>query len=260
MAPALRVGCSGWNYKHWRGPVYPDRMPMRAWFDHYAAAFDTVEINNTFYRLPGPETFAAWKARAPAGFLYAIKASRFLTHLKRLRDPEEPVIRMFEHARELGEHLGPILYQLPASFHRDLDRLGSLLAILPRTLGEIGGTPAGLPLQHAIEFRHPSWYVAETMALLKAQAVAMCVHDKSGSAISGPLDGPFVYARFHGPGGHYFGRYERRRIDEWAARLAEQWQSGRDIYAYFNNDPEGMAVFNARELRGSLEHRLQQRS
>lgn len=233
---------------------------MRLWFDHYAAEFDTVEINNTFYRLPEPETFAAWRERAPAGFLYAIKASRFLTHLKRLREPEEPVARMFEHARELGPHLGPILYQLPGSFHCDLERLEGLLAVLPRALGEIGGVPAEVRLQHAIEFRHPSWYADETMALLNAHGVAMCVHDKAGSAITGPLDGPFVYVRFHGPGGSYFGRYERRRIDDWSARLAEQWRDGRDVYAYFNNDPEGMAVFNARELRESLEHRLQRRS
>lgn len=260
MTPALRIGCSGWNYKHWRGPFYPDRMPMRSWFDHYAAEFDTVEINNTFYRLPEPETFAAWRSRAPARFLYAIKASRFLTHLKRLRDPEEPVSRLFEQARELGSHLGPVLYQLPGNFHRDLERLEGLLAILPRTLGEIGGRPAERHLQHAIEFRHPSWYVDETFALLNTYAAALCIHDKAGSAITGPLDGPFVYVRFHGPGGRYFGRYERHRMDDWAARLAEQWQAGRDVYAYFNNDPEGMAVFNARELRVSLEHRLRQRS
>jgi uncharacterized protein YecE (DUF72 family) len=260
MTAALRVGCSGWNYKHWRGPFYPERMPMRTWFDHYAAEFDTVEINNTFYRLPEPETFAAWRERAPENFLYAIKASRFLTHLKRLRDPEEPVSRMFEHARELGSHFGPILYQLPGNFHRDLERLEGLLAILPRTLGEIGGRPAELRLQHAVEFRHPSWYVGETFAMLERYGAALCVHDKAGSAITGPFDGPFVYVRFHGPGGRYFGRYERRRIDDWAGRLAEAWQDGRDVYAYFNNDPEGMAVFNARELRESLEHRLQQRS
>src|SRR3982750_3595419 len=156
--PALRIGCSGWNYKHWRGPFYPAEVPIRSWFDHYAAEFDTVEINNTFYRLPEPETFAGWRERAPDNFLFAIKASRFLTHLKRLREPEEPVARMFEHARELGDRFGPVLYQLPGNFPRDLERLEGLLAILPRTLGEAGGRPAAHRLQHAIEFRHPSWY------------------------------------------------------------------------------------------------------
>ena len=256
MPPALRVGCSGWNYKHWRGPVYPAEVPARLWFDRYAALFDTVEINNTFYRLPEASTFANWRERAPADFLYAIKASRFLTHLKRLREPEEPVTRLFEHASELGDRLGPVLYQLPQNFHRDLDRLNAFLGILPRTLGEIEAEPRPRPLQHTIEFRHPSWYVDETYSVLNAQGVALCLHDKAGSAMTSPIDGPFVYVRFHGPGGRYFGRYERARIARWAGVLAEQWRGGRDVYAYFNNDPEGMAVFNAQELRGDLTQRL----
>jgi uncharacterized protein YecE (DUF72 family) len=162
------------------------------------------------------------------------------------------VTRLFEHACGLGEKFGPILYQLPANFHCDVPRLDDFLAILPRTLGEIGGTPKTRPLQHTIEFRHPSWYVDDTYRVLAAHAVALCVHDKAGSAITSPMDGPFVYVRFHGPGGRYFGRYERRRMVDWAARLDEQWRGGRDVYAYFNNDPEGMAVFNALELREEL--------
>ena len=252
----IRIGCSGWNYKHWRGPVYPREMPARLWFDHYASIFDTVEVNNTFYKLPEPATFAAWRQRSPAGFLFAIKASRFLTHLKRLRDPEEPVTRLFEHARELGDRFGPILYQLPGNFHRDLERLDAFLAVLPRTLGEIGGSPRALPLRHAMEFRHPSWYADETRELLRSHGVAMCLHDKAGSAINAPLDGPFTYVRFHGPGGRYYGRYEIARLETWAARLCEQARSGCDVFAYFNNDPEGMAVVNAQELRALLTARM----
>lgn len=240
-----------------RGPVYPSDVPARLWFEHYAARFDTVEINNSFYRLPEPATFAAWRERAPADFLYAIKASRFLTHLKRLKEPEEPVTRLFEHARELGGKFGPTLYQLPANFHLNLERLETFLAILPRTLGEIGGQPCARALQHTMEFRHPSWYVDETYAVLKAHDVALCIHDKAGAAITSPIDGPFLYVRFHGPGGRYFGRYERRRIADWADRLAEQWRGGRDVYAYFNNDPQGMAVFNAEELREEMRVRLE---
>jgi uncharacterized protein YecE (DUF72 family) len=252
----LRVGCSGWNYKHWRGPVYPAQMPARSWFDHYASLFDTVEINNTFYKLPEPATFASWRERAPLGFLYAIKASRFLTHLKRLRDPEEPVARLFEHARELGDRFGPILYQLPGNFHRDLERLDAFLELLPQTLGEIDGTPKRLRLHHVIEFRHPSWYVDETYQVLRDRSVALCLHDKAGSAIVEPVVGPITYVRFHGPGGRYFGRYEIARMQTWAARLYEHMQDGRDVYAYFNNDPEGMAVVNAHELRALLEARM----
>ena len=251
----IRIGCSGWNYKHWRGPVYPAEMPSRLWFDHYASIFDTVEVNNTFYRLPEPETFAAWRERAPAHFIYAIKASRFLTHLKRLRDPEEPVIRLFEHARKLGDRFGPILYQLPGNFHRDLPRLDHFLSLLPRTLGDAGGAPKRLALHHVIEFRHPSWYVAETYQLLRARSVTLCLHDKAGSAITEPDVGPIVYVRFHGPGGRYFGRYEIARLDKWATRLYELARDGRDVFAYFNNDPDGMAVVNARELQSLVDRK-----
>lgn len=224
-------------------------MPARSWFDHYATLFDTVEINNTFYRLPEPETFAAWRERAPENFIYAIKGSRFLTHLKRLRDPEEPVTRLFEHARELSNHIGPILYQLPENFHCDRERLDDFLALLPRTLGEIGGTPKHHPLQHVVEFRHPSWYVEQVYDVLTSRSVAMCLHDKAGSAITSPVIGPFVYIRFHGPGGRYFGRYDINRLERWATRLAEQLEKGMAVFAYFNNDPEGMAVANALELK-----------
>jgi uncharacterized protein YecE (DUF72 family) len=251
--PGIRIGCSGWNYKHWRGPVYPPDVPVRLWFAHYADSFDTVEVNNTFYKLPEPSTFAAWRERAPASFLYAIKASRFLTHLKRLRDPEEPVARLFEHARELGGHLGPILYQLPGNFHCDLNRLADFLAILPRTLGEIGGSPTDLELRHVIEFRHPSWYGDDTYRVLETHSAAMCLHDKAGSAIFDPVIGPFTYVRFHGPGGRYFGRYDKGRLEWWAERLGAQHRSGRNVFAYFNNDPDGMAVFNALELKAMLD-------
>jgi uncharacterized protein YecE (DUF72 family) len=249
MPPEFRIGCSGWNYKHWRGNFYSSDLPAREWFTHYSRVFDTVEINNTFYRLPEASTFEAWRERAPKNFLYAIKASRFITHLKRLREPEEPVTRLFERACHLQTYLGPVLYQLPESFHLDLTRLDDFLALLPRTLGEINGSPADHVIRHVFEFRHPSWYVAETQAVLRAHGAVMCLHDKAGSAIFEPLDTPFCYMRFHGPGGRYFGRYEARRLEHWGATLAEQWRAGRDVYAYFNNDPEGMAVINAKELR-----------
>ena len=252
MPPALRIGCSGWNYKHWRGTFYPSTLPVREWFSHYSRVFDTVEINNTFYKLPESSTFEAWHNSAPDGFLFAIKASRFLTHMKRLRDPEEPVLRLFERACQLGEHFGPVLYQLPSSFHCDLTRLDDFLAILPRRLGELGGKPAEHPLRHVFEFRHPSWYMPETQAVLRAHGAVMCLHDKHGSAVFEPLDTPFIYVRFHGPGGRYFGRYEQRRMEHWAGRLFEQWCEGRDLYAYFNNDPQGMAPINAGELREML--------
>lgn len=255
----LRIGCSGWNYRHWRGNFYPDGLPVRDWFAHYAGEFDTVEINNTFYRLPESTTFAGWRDRAPPDFLFAIKASRFITHLKRLRDPEESVTRMFERACQLQDHLGPVLYQLPATFRCELSRLDDFLALLPRTLGEINGTPARHAIRHVFEFRHPSWYIGETQAVLGAHGAVMCLHDKAGSAVFEPLDSPFLYVRFHGPGGRYVGRYDERRVRHWASLLAEQWRAGRDVFAYFNNDPDGMAILNARELRALITTSIEER-
>ena len=145
-----RIGCSGWNYKSWRATFYPVRLPAARWLDYYARHFDTVEVNNTFYRLPERPALAAWRAEVPRSFLFAIKASRFLTHMKRLRDPEEPLLRLFSRAAALSRQLGPVLYQLPGSFHIDLPRLDDFLRALPR------GSSAKR-IQHVLEFRHPSW-------------------------------------------------------------------------------------------------------
>ena len=257
MRPRARIGCSGWNYKSWRGAFYPATLPPRAWLPHYAATFDTVEVNNTFYRLPEAETFAAWHDATPDGFLMAVKASRYLTHLKRLREPEEPVSRLFERAAALGSRIGPILYQLPGAFGRDLDRLAAFLAALPRRWPRDGrrGSPARR-LTHVMEFRHPSWYVAETFALLTRARVALCLHDKTGSEITSPIVGPVIYVRFHGASGDYHGSYSARALSRWASQLAEHVSDGRAVYAYFNNDPEAVAVQNALTLRRLVQRRI----
>jgi uncharacterized protein YecE (DUF72 family) len=219
---------------------------------YYVERFDTVEVNNTFYRLPEASTFAGWASQTPPTFLMAVKASRFLTHMKRLRDPEEPLDRLFSRAAPLRSRLGPVLYQLPGNFHRDLERLAAFLQALPVKL-----TPsARRRLQHVFEFRHPSWYVAETYQLLEAHGVAMCLHDKAGSEIAAPFVGPFVYVRFHGTSGHYHGSYDDGTLRQWAGRLAEQWHSKRDVYAYFNNDPHAVATRNALTLRRLLDNGL----
>ena len=245
--PRLRIGCSGWNYKSWSGLFYPPGLPASEWLGFYLAHFDTVETNATFYRLPRHETFASWQAQTPDGFVMAIKASRYLTHLKRLVDPEEPIARLFERARGLGPRLGPVLYQLPARLERDLPRLERFLGALPRTL-DADGAP-DLPLQHTIEFRHPSWYEPETFALLAAHDVALCLHDMAGSAIDTPGVGPFTYVRFHGAAGKNFGSYRDDVLAGWARRLADEWRAGRDVYAYFNNDPDAVSTHDARRLR-----------
>jgi uncharacterized protein YecE (DUF72 family) len=244
--PQPRVGCSGWNYKSWRGRFYPLNLPSDRWLEFYAARFDTVEVNNTFYRLPERSTFATWRAQVPAGFLVAVKASRFLTHMKRLRDPVEPLTRLFSRADALERQLGPVLYQLPGNFTLDLPRLDDFLRRLPRTAG-------GRRVRHVMEFRHPSWYVPETFQLLEEQHVALCLHDKRGSRIAEPFVGPFVYVRFHGTSGHYRGSYGARELDTWAHRLAEQAQDGQHVFAYFNNDPDAVAVENALALRSAIQ-------
>lgn len=260
MSARARVGCSGWNYKSWRGLFYPATLPSRGWLPHYAAAFDTVEVNNTFYRLPETRTFAGWRAATPAGFLMAVKASRYLTHMKRLREPEDALSRLLERAAALGSRLGPVLYQLPAAFVRDLDRLAAFLAALPRRWPAANGSGATRrQLTHVIEFRHSSWYVSETFDLLAGARVSLCLHDKEGSAITAPMIGPAVYLRFHGTTGRYHGSYGTPALSRWAARLAEQVQDGRPVYAYFNNDPQAVAVQNAMTLRRLLRRKLDAR-
>jgi uncharacterized protein YecE (DUF72 family) len=253
---APRIGCSGWNYKTWRGHFYAPELPPSQWLPTYASVFDTVEVNSTFYRLPEASTFAAWRAQTPANFLMAVKASRYLTHLKRLRDPHEPIARLFERAQALGPRLGPMLYQLPGNFHRDLSRLETFLAALPVSLPMGASGVRRRRLQHVMEFRHPSWYEPGTFALLERYAVSLCLHDKRGAEIAEPRIGPIVYVRFHGTSGHYYGSYDRQTIERWAARLAGYALEGRAVYAYFNNDPNAVAAENAVQLRAAVERLL----
>jgi uncharacterized protein YecE (DUF72 family) len=238
-----RIGCSGWQYRHWRGSFYPADLPQSRWFEYYASRFDTVEINNTFYRLPDASTFSMWKRHAPAAFIYAVKASRFLTHMKKLKNPKEPLERLFSRARILGRSLGPVLYQLPPRWGNDTARLRSFVLSLPARR------------RHAIEFRDPSWYTDEVFALLARHHVACCLHDMAGSAMSRRADGPFVYARFHGPV-RYGGRYDDGALDEWARWFADQLRGGRAVFAYFNNDIGGHAPEDAARLRIKLNRAL----
>lgn len=237
----VRVGTSGWIYKHWRGVVYPAALAPRHWFAHYAVAFDTVELNNSFYRLPSADAFREWARQAPPGFIFAVKASRFLTHMKKLRDPEQPLENILGRARELGPHLGPVLYQLPPGWHANLDRLRHFLALLPTDL------------THVLEFRDPSWYAPEVRDALAEFGVGFCIHDLRAQETPEWLTGPAVYVRFHGPTARaYAGRYPKAQLRSWAARIDRYRQAGHDVYVYFNNDDAGYAVTNARELREML--------
>lgn len=241
--PNIRIGCSGWQYQHWRGDFYPAELPASRWLEYYAERFDTVEVNNTFYRLPEASTFASWGRRAPRGFLYAVKASRYLTHMKKLNDPQDPLRLFFTRATRLGRSFGPVLYQLPPRWPLNLERLQTFLEALPKRR------------RHAIEFRDPSWYAPEALSLLDRHGVALCLHDMQGSASGKRAVGPFVYVRFHGTT-TYGGRYSDATLDEWARWLGACAARGRAVYAYFNNDTGGHAPRDAMRLRDRIRRHV----
>jgi uncharacterized protein YecE (DUF72 family) len=235
------VGTSGWVYKHWRGVFYAPQLPVSRWFAFYSREFDTVEINNTFYRRVADTVFLDWKAQAPPGFLYAVKAHRLLTHRKKLIDAPDFLPRILGPASLLGPHLGPILYQLPPRWHCNAERLREFLRVLPRDL------------RHVIEFRDPTWYTDEVRDLLDEYGVGFCVHDLRGQPSPVWATGPLVYVRFHGPTTTaYRGRYGPARLRPWAQRVAELAAGKREAFVYFNNDVEGAALADARDLRDLL--------
>lgn len=241
---ALRIGCSGWSYDSWRGGLYPERLPRRRWLEHYASKFDTVEVNTSFYRLPTLAAVRGWAAQVPPGFLFAIKASRYLTHVLRLRGIADGWERLRERIDPLVEAnlLGPILWQLPANFTRDDERLRELF-----------GLPG--PQRHAIEFRHASWMTPEVLEQLRRHNVALAVGDdpRRPLPVSEPA-GSLAYVRFHHGHRGRRGRYSRSELDVWAQRLG-RWRSHADVFAFFNNDWEGFAVENARELAARMRAR-----
>jgi len=242
------IGCSGWQYASWRGHFYPKRLPPSGWLEYYTSHFATVEVNGTFYKLPEAGTFSDWRKRTPPGFVIAVKASRYLTHLKRLREPGPPLSRLFSRVAHLGPRLGPILFQLPPMLPYDLERLRTFLAALrARSLRHFRARSARR--RFVLEFRHPSWYREETFALLRRARVALCLHDMAGSGISEISPEPFVYVRFHGTSGRYAGGYSEAALEVWTRRIAAWAGAGHDVYAYFNNDPRATAAFNALTLQ-----------
>jgi uncharacterized protein YecE (DUF72 family) len=237
----VRIGCSGWNYAHWRGLVYPKGLPPRRWLDHYSTLFDTVEINTTFYRLPKRESVEAWVDESPPGFLFAVKASRYLTHVKRLTDLGQGIERFYERIEPLvrSPKLGPLLWQLPATFRRDDERLANALAALP-------------PGRHCFEFRHESWFDPAVYELLRAHEVALVVGDHPARPFQAyELTAPWTFVRFHYGSRGRRGNYSERELQDWAERL-DGWRRRVPAYVYFNNDWEGFAVRNGIRLRELL--------
>jgi uncharacterized protein YecE (DUF72 family) len=238
------IGTSGWQYNDWREVFYPKGVPQRLWLEHFAESFATVESNNAFYRLPKPETFAAWARRTPDDFVMAVKVSRYLTHIKRLREPAEPVQRFLDHASHLGKKLGPVLLQLPPNLKADLDNLDETL------------TRFGNKVRVAVEFRHDTWFTDETKTLLEEHGAALCLTDR-GSRPTSPLwrTAPWTYLRFHWGTGSPDSCYGRAALDSWAGRLADQWGPDEDVFVYFNNDPNGCAIRDARTFGRLVESR-----
>jgi uncharacterized protein YecE (DUF72 family) len=223
---------------------YPPRLPARSWLEYYASRFDTVELNSSFYRLPRREAVERWAEQTPHGFVVAVKVSRYLTHIKRLRETARHLERLLERIEPLARtsRLGPLLWQLPPTFKRDDERLANALAEFPPTL------------RHAIEFRHPSWFCDGVMDLLRARGVALVIAHRPeiASFQTHELTADFVYLRFHHGARGRRGNYSRSELHEWAAAI-RRWAAERDVYAYFNNDWEGFAPANAETLRALLE-------
>jgi uncharacterized protein YecE (DUF72 family) len=240
----ILVGTSGWQYADWRGRLYPATLPQRLWLEHYADAFATVEVNNAFYRLPERTTFAAWRARTPGDFVVTVKISRYLTHIKRLRDPAEPVARFLERAGALGGRLGPVLVQLPPTLRADPDLLAAVLALFP----------AGVRV--AVEPRHASWWTPPVRAVLSAAGAALCWADRRGRPVT-PLwrTAEFGYVRLHEGRATPRPRYGQRALDTWLDRIADAYPDDPDVFVYFNNDPGGAAVTDAVVLAGRARRR-----
>jgi uncharacterized protein YecE (DUF72 family) len=244
MAKAY-IGTSGWNYRHWsNGEFYPETLRPTDWLSFFAQHFNTVEINNSFYRLPGEVAFQKWRIQVPPGFIFSVKASRFLTHIKRLKDPEAPLDLFFSRAKHLKEKLGPVLFQLPPQFKLNLERLKVFLK----------GLKPYVRRQHircVIEFRDASWQVPVVFDMLREYGVSLCFADWRDAHVTEPVTADFVYVRrHHGDAGG--GNYSRQQLDRDVERIRGWLQDQRDVYVYFNNDAGGHAIRNAAYVEGAL--------
>ncbi len=237
MSAEIRIGTSGWHYKHWLSTFYPPRLAASKMLAFYQERFDTVELNNTFYRLPAEKAVESWRESSPANFVFAVKGSRFITHMKKLKDPQAGLDRFFARADLLGEKTGPVLWQLPPNWTLDLDRLRNFLGALPSWH------------RYTFEFRNPTWNTPEVLALLRSYNAAYCVYDLSGYQSPVEVTADFAYIRLHGPGGKYQGSYSEEALSGWASRISQWRRFLRAVYVYFDNDDSGFAAHNALRLR-----------
>ena len=237
MAARIRIGTSGWHYKHWVGTFYPDKTPASRMFEYYRQFFDCVELNNTFYRLPRPDAVEGWRAAAPRGFRFAVKGSRFITHMKKLKDPGPALQKFFEPIELLRSYLGPVVFQLPPSWRPNPERFREFLAALPRRH------------RYAFELRDARWIREDILDLLREFDAAFCIWDLKGIASPRIVTTDFAYVRLHGPSVRaYEGSYDDRALDDWAGWIHEQRTKLREVHVYFDNDQAGIAPFDALRL------------
>jgi uncharacterized protein YecE (DUF72 family) len=263
MSARCYIGTSGWVYTHWRDVFYPSDLPQSRWYHHYASFFDTVEINYSFYRLPSEKTFDRWQRQAPEKFIYALKANRFLTHVKRLKDVAEPLERFLSRVRRLGGKLGPILWQLPPRWNADPARLENFAALLTADCSTEQSVPGSIQgsqpdLIHVFEFRDPAWFVQSVKEILERFGLNFCIFDMPGLPCPSWITGDIVYLRFHGVGQIYVGQYGWEGLRPWADRIRQWLAEERPVYAYFNHAACGHAVADAQMLRELLGDILDQ--
>lgn len=233
----IYIGTSGWHYKHWKGTFYPADIKDSLQFEEYKKYFSSVEINNSFYRLPTPETFEMWRKSTPRNFVFAVKASRFITHMKKLNLDKQGVKKFFTSAKKLNEKLGVILFQLPPKWKVNTERLKNFIAVLPKKY------------RYAFEFREHSWYNNQVYAILQAHNCAFCIYELERHMSPLEVTADFVYVRLHGPGNKYQGSYTSDALKKWTQQCALWQKQGKDVFVYFDNDQEGFAAFNALELQ-----------
>lgn len=236
MAGKFFIGTSGWVYQHWKGAFYPEELTQSKWFDFYSQRFSTVEINNTFYHLPKETTFINWQKAAPKDFTFAVKANRFITHIKKLRECKEPIQTFLGRARLLKANLGPILWQLPPRWNCNVERMEEFLACLPKGY------------RHVFEFRDSSWFNQDIYKLLEKKRAAFCIFNMPAMETPHVVTSSFVYIRFHGGSALYGSRYTEKQLQPWAREIKGYLKEDMDTYVYFNNDAHGYAIQNAGEL------------
>ena len=237
----IYIGTSGWSYGHWRGPFYPEDLSGKDLLAYYARRFRSVEINSTFYHLPSTRSLDQWIEATPADFVFSVKASRYITHMKKLREPNRTLPAFMENIQILGEKLGPLLFQLPPHWHFNAERLSGFLDSLGKTH------------RLAFEFRDHSWMNGHCYEILSRHHAAFCIHELGGFLTPMEITAGFVYLRLHGPGGAYEGSYSKKALAKWAGLIMEWAGQGLDVYCYFDNDQHGYAVQNATVLRKLLE-------